>query len=183
MIVKGVKVVHSYTDFLTIGSSVGSFHIGDMFATLFFFALLLVLLKKFAWGPLMKVMEEREKHVANEIEEAEKSRKEAEIATQEAAAQLMQTREEAQKIIEEARTAGIQQEKDIIASAQKESERLIANAQKDIQREKEKAIQALQDQVASLSVLIATKVIEKELSATDQEKLINDYIKEVGEDQ
>src|SRR5690625_1410914 len=111
MIVKGVKVVHSYTDFLTIGSSVGSFHIGDMFATLFFFALLLVLLKKFAWGPLMKVMEEREKHVANEIEEAEKSRKEAEIATQEAAAQLMQTREEAQKIIEEARTAGIQQEK------------------------------------------------------------------------
>jgi len=130
----------------------------------------------------MKVMEEREQFVANEIEEAEKSRKEAEIASKEAAAQLAQTREEARTIIEEARNAGIKQEQDIIKSAQHEAERLIESAQKDIQLEKERAIQALQDQVASMSVLIASKVIEKELDATDQEKLINDYIKEVGEE-
>lgn len=178
---KGVTVLH-YTSFLTLSSSIANFNLGDSLVMLFFFALLLVLLKKFAWGPLMKVMQEREEYVANEIEEAEKSRKEAEIAAKEAAAQLKQTREEAQQIIEDARNAGIKQEQDIIRSAQLEAERLIESAQKDIQLEKEKAIQALQDQVASLSVLIASKVIEKELSATDQEKLIKDYIKEVGED-
>src|SRR5690625_3854394 len=185
VIVKGVGVVHSFTTYLTFSSSVkvGNFYIGDMFATIFFFSLLLLLLGKFAWGPLMKIMQEREEHVANEIEEAEKSRKEAEIASKEAAAQLEQVREEAREIIEDARSAGIKQEQDIIKTAQLEAERLKESAQKDIQLEKEKAVKALQDQMASLSVLIASKVTEKELKVTDQEKLINEYIKEVGEEQ
>jgi len=154
-----------------------------MIITLVFFIILLWLLKKFAWAPLMSVMEERENYVASEIEEAEKSRKEAEVAAKEAAEQLKQTRQEAQAIIEEARNAGVRQEENIVASAREEAERLKEAAQADIESEKEKALQALQDKVASLSVLIASKVIEKELSAQDQEQLIDEYIKEVGEEQ
>src|SRR5699024_331003 len=158
---------------MTLGASPGAFRLGDMFATLFFFALLLLLLKKFAWGPLMNVMQEREEHVANEIDAAEQSRKEAAIASETA---------EEQKIIEDAKNAGTEQEQAILAAASKEAERLKVEAQKEIQNEKEGAVQALQDQVASLSVLIASKVIEKEISAEDQEALINEYIKEVGEE-
>src|SRR5690625_2126962 len=154
-----------------------------MFAALFFFILLLYLLKKFAWGPLMSIMQEREEYVAKEIDEAEKSRKEAAIASEEATAQLLQTKQEAQKIIEDAKNAGVKLEQDIIESARLEAGRLKEAAQVDIQNEKEKAIQALQDQVASLSVLIASKVIEKELNTADQDHLINEYIKEVGEEQ
>lgn len=174
--------MHSYMDFMTIGASVGGLRVGDMLVQLFFFIVLLALLKKFAWGPLMNKMQQREEYVAGEIEAAEKSRLEAEKASKEAAEQLNQVRHEAQKMIEDAKTAGIRQEQDIVESARKEADRIIQAAQADIQNEKEKALQALQDKVASLSVLIASKVIEKEISAQDQEQLINDYIKEVGEE-
>lgn len=167
---------------MTIGASVGGLRVGDMLVQLAFFIILLALLKKFAWGPLMNKMQEREEYVAGEIEAAEKSRLEAEKASKDAAAQLNQVREEAQKLIEDAKAAGAKQEQDIVEAARKEADRLILAAQADIQNEKEKALQALQDKVASLSVLIASKVIEKEISAQDQEKLINDYIKEVGEE-
>lgn len=167
---------------MTVGASVGGLRVGDMLVTLFFFLVLLVLLKKFAWGPLMDMMEKRENYVANEIEEAERSRAEAEKSAASAAEQLNQVRQEAQKIIEDAKVAGVKQEQDIIESARLEAERIKKQAQADIQNEKEQAIQALQAQVASLSVLVASKVIEKEINAQDQEKFINEYIKEVGEE-
>jgi F-type H+-transporting ATPase subunit b len=166
----------------TIYASLGGFHGGDMLVQLFFFILLLFLVGKFAWGPVMNMMKKREEYVANEIEAAENSRQEAEKAAKEATDQLKQMKLEAQKIIEDAKTAGVKQEQDIIEAARQEAERIKKSAQQDIQNEKEKALQALQEQVASLSVLIASKVIEKELSAQDQEKLINEYIKEVGEE-
>lgn len=160
----------------------GGFHVIDMLVMLFFFIILIYLVGKFAWGPVMDMMKKREDYIANEIEQAEKNRAEAEKASKEAIERLRQTKQEAQKIIEDARTAGLKQEQDIIEAAKKEAERIKQAAQEEIQNEKEKAIQALQDQVASLSVLIASKVIEKEISAQDQEKLIEEYIKEVGEE-
>ncbi|WP_047981136.1 F0F1 ATP synthase subunit B [Ornithinibacillus contaminans] len=166
----------------TIYASLGGFYVGDMLVQLVFFAILLLLVAKFAWGPVVDMMKKREDYVANEIEAAEQSRIEAETAAKQAQEQLNQTKLEAQKIIEDAKSAGVKQEQDIIESARQEAERIKKSAQADIRNEKEKALQALQDQVASLSVLIASKVIEKELSAQDQEKLINEYIKEVGEE-
>ncbi|MHA6250682.1 F0F1 ATP synthase subunit B [Oceanobacillus sp. CAU 1775] len=174
--------MHSYFDFMVVGATVGGLRLGDMFVTLFFFVVLLALLRKFAWGPLMNMMETRENYVANEIEAAEKSRAEAEKAAAEATTQLNQVRQEAQKMIEDAKNAGIRQEQDIIASAREEADRIKKMAQADIQNEKEQAINALQAQVASLSVLVASKVIEKEIDAADQAQFINDYIKEVGEE-
>lgn len=173
--------MYSYFSFLTLGA-VGGFRLGDMIVQLFFFLLLLFLVKKFAWGPLMNVMQKREEYVANEIDAAEKSRAEAALASEEAAAQLKQTKQEAQKMIEDAKIAGIKQEENIIESARTEADRIKEAAKEEIQNEKEKALQALQDKVGSLSVLIASKVIEKEISAQDQDKLINEYIKEVGEE-
>lgn len=178
---KGVKIVHAYAGYLTIG--LGGLNVVDMAAALFFFLVLLGLLKKFAWGPLLNIMEEREKFVANEMDEAEKSRKEAALSAKEAQAQLLQTKQEAQQIIEDAKQAGIKQEQSIIETAQLESKRLKEAALKDIQNEKEQALKALQDKVGALSVLIATKVIEKEINAEDQEEMINDYIKRLGEGQ
>lgn len=181
-ITKGVKFMYSYIDVLSVGASVGGLRVGDMLFQLFFFLLLLFLVKKFAWGPVINMMQKREEYVADEIEAAEKSRADAEKASQEAAERLKQTKQEAQQIIEDAKEAGQKQEQLIIKTAREEAARLKESAQTDIQNEKEKALQALQDKVASLSVLIATKVIEKEIDEKDQEKLINEYIKEVGEE-
>lgn len=159
----------------------GGLLIGDMLTQLFFFIVLLILLRMFAWGPIMGVMKKREDYIASEIETAEKNRAEAERSSREATAELKKTRQEAQSIIDDARRAGQDQEQQIINAAREAAERIKVSAQKDIEMEKEKAIAALQGQVASLSVQIASKVIEKEINAADQNKLINDYIKEVGE--
>lgn len=174
--------MHTFADYSMVYAVLGGLHVVDMAVQLFFFIVLLILVKKFAWGPVMNMMQKREEYVAGEIESAEKSRAEAEKSSKEALEQLKQTKQEAQKIIEDAKNAGVRQEQDIINSARSEATRIKEAAQADIQNEKEKALQALQDKVASLSVLIASKVIEKEISAQDQEKLINDYIKEVGEE-
>lgn len=179
---KGVNSVQAFTDYSMIYAALGGFRVGDMLMQLFFFLILLFLVKKFAWGPVMDMMQKREDYVASEIEAAEQSRAAAEKASIEATEQLKQTKQEAQKMIEDAKVAGVRQEQDIIESARLEANRIKKAAQEEIQNEKEKALQALQDKVASLSVLIASKVIEKEISIQDQDKLINDYIKEVGEE-
>nr|WP_220127257.1 F0F1 ATP synthase subunit B [Halobacillus locisalis] len=153
-----------------------------MLTQLFFFIVLLVLLRMFAWGPLMNMMKEREDYVANEINTAEKSREEAQRMQREASEELKKTRQDAQSIIEDARKTAGQQERDILESARNEAERIKESAREEIGQERDKAIQALKDQVATMSVMIASKVIEKELSEQDQEKLINEYIDEAGEE-
>jgi len=84
-------------------------------------------------------------------------------------------------MMENARKSAEDKKEEIIAAAREESERLKAAAKQEIEQQKDQAVAALREQVASLSVLIASKVIEKELSEQDQEKLIHEYIQEVGD--
>lgn len=182
MWLKGVKIVQPLASFLIVGADIGGLHVLDIAFALLSFAILLVLLKKFAWGPLMNKMEERENYIANELDVAEKNRVNAEKASKEANEKLMQTRQEAQTIIEDAKKAGAKQEQAILEAAEAAANKIKQSAQEEIKQEKERAIQALQEQVASLSVQIATKVIEKEINAEDQERLISDYMKQIGEE-
>ena len=126
-------------------------------------------------------MKQREEFVANEIDSAEKSRQEAAKYLEEQRVLLKEARTEAQELIENAKKQADIQREDIIVSARSEAGRLKESAKLEIEQQKENAVAAIKEQVASLSVLIASKVIEKELSEKDQQKFINDYIQEVGE--
>jgi F-type H+-transporting ATPase subunit b len=179
MTMKGVKMV---LDSLVLGAAASGLNTGDIVFQLLMFLILLALLRKYAFGPLMGIMKKREEHIANEIETAEKSRKESERIAAEQNEALKTARQEAQQLIENAKKLGEQQEKNIIEAARSEATRIKDSALREIEQEKEQAITALREQVASLSVLIASKVIEKELNEQDQEKLINEYIQEVGEE-
>jgi F-type H+-transporting ATPase subunit b len=154
---------------------------GDIIFQLVMFLILLALLKKFAWGPLMGIMKQREEHIAGEINAAEQSRVESSKLLEEQRELLKQARTEAQGLIENAKKQGEVQREEIVLAARAESERVKESAMREIEQQKEQAVATIREQVASLSVLIASKVIEKELSAADQEKLINDYIQEAGE--
>ncbi|WP_163182723.1 F0F1 ATP synthase subunit B [Neobacillus sedimentimangrovi] len=154
---------------------------GDIVFQLLMFIILMALLKKYAWGPLMGVMKQREEYVAGEINAAENSRKEAEKLLEEQRNLLKEARTEAQNLIENAKKQGDVQREEIIAAARAEAERLKEGAKLEIEQQKERAVAAIREQVAHLSVLIASKVIEKELSAEDQDKLINEYIQEAGD--
>jgi len=175
-----------FTNSLVLGAAEAGAHsginTGDILFQLAMFIVLLVLLKIFAWGPLMGIMKQREEHVANEIQAAENSRLEAKKLLEEQRALLKDARSEAQGLIENAKKQGDLQREEIIAAARAEGERLVETAKLDIDQQKAKAVAAIREQVAHLSVMIASKVIEKELSEADQEKLINDYIQEAGEE-
>ncbi|WP_091659851.1 F0F1 ATP synthase subunit B [Alteribacillus iranensis] len=145
------------------------------------FLILLLLLRKFAWGPMMNMMKEREEHVASEIETAENSRKEAEKYLEEQKKEVEKARQEAQSIIETAKKTSEVQGEEIIAQSRREAERVKESALAEISREKEQAVAELREQVGSLSVMIATKIIEKELDEKQQEQLIEEYVKEAGE--
>lgn len=170
------------TNSLVLGAAEahGNFNSGDIAFQLIMFLILMALLKKFAWGPLMGIMKQREDHIANEINSAEQSRTEAQKLVEEQRNLLKEARTEAQGLIENAKKQGDLQREEIIALARTEAERLKESAKLEIDQQKEKAVAAIREQVASLSVLIASKVIEKELSVEDQEKLINEYIQEGG---
>ena len=167
------------TDSFALGAV---FNGGDVLFTILAFTALMLLLKKFAWGPLMGVMIKREENIANDIDAAEKSKIEANELLEKQKQLLKEAREEAQVMIENAKQHGEAQREDIIQTARSEAERIKEAAKLEIEQQKEQAVTALREQVASLSVLIASKVIEKELNAEDQEKLIQDYIQGAGEE-
>ncbi|EUJ28261.1 F-type ATPase subunit b [Listeria grayi] len=157
------------------------FAAGDVLFTLVAFIILLALIRIFAWKPLMGIMKEREEHIASEIDAAEESRAQAEGLLEEQKQVLKEARVEAQNMIENAKQLGEKERESIIQTARSESERLKEEAKSDIAREKEDAIAALRDQVGSLSVLIASKVIEKNLDEEAQSSLIEEYIERLDD--
>ncbi|KIL49771.1 F0F1 ATP synthase subunit B [Jeotgalibacillus soli] len=161
--------------------AVADFNGGDILFQLAMFAILMFLLKKYAWGPLMGIMKQREDHIAGEIEAAEKSRAEAKQRLEEQRQLLKEARQDAQNLIESARKQGELQREEIITAARAESDRMKQSALREIETEKDQAVAALREQVASLSVLIASKVIEKELTLEEQQQLINETIAKAGD--
>lgn len=169
-------------DFLVLGAGGGpGINYGDILATLVVFIVLMILLKKFAWGPLMGIMTEREELVASEIETAEKNREEAHNLLEEQRSLLKEARTEALTIVENAKKQADMQKEDIVAAAKAEALRVQESAKRDIETEKEKAIAAVREEVVSLSVLAATKVLNKEVSAEDNRALIEETIAKAGE--
>ncbi|ALC86543.1 MULTISPECIES: F0F1 ATP synthase subunit B [Bacillaceae] len=169
-------------DYLVLGAEAHSgFNTWDIFATLFFFILLLVLLKKVAWGPLMGIMTQREELIASEIEAAESSRQESERLLEEQRDLLKEARTEALAIVENAKKQGEASREEIITTARSEAARLKESAIREIDTEKERAIAAVRQEVVSLSVLAASKVLEKEVSEEDNRALIEATIAKAGE--
>lgn len=154
---------------------------GTALFQLFTFIVLLMLLRKYALKPLMGVMEKRQEKIADDIAVAEKHRTEAQTFLNEQKEALEEARNDAAKILENSRLTSERQAAEIIKQAKAEVEQFKKVARDEINREKEQAVEALRQQVGSLSVILASKVIEKELDAKQQEKLVQDYLKEVGE--
>ena len=168
-------------EYLVLGASATGLNLGDIIATAVIFLILMFLLKKFAWGPLMGIMEQREELVSSEIDAAEKARKEAQALLEEQKALLKEARTEAQAIVEGAKKQADTTRAEIVTTARAEAERLKESAVRDIEAEREKAIAAVREEVVSLSVLAASKVLGKEISEADNSELIKQTIAKAGE--
>ena len=170
-----------FFDHLVLGATGEFLNIGDILATLVIFILLMVLLKKFAWGPLMGVMQQREDLIKSEIETAENSRLESQKLLEEQRSLLKDARTQAQEIVENAKKQGDVSREEIITTARAESGRMKEAAVQEIANERDKAISAVREEVVALSLLAATKVLGKEISEEDNRQLINETIAKAGE--
>jgi F-type H+-transporting ATPase subunit b len=148
--------------------------------TLVAFGILYFMLSKVAFGPLFGMMEKRRTHIQDQIQSAEQNRKQSEQLLNEQKEAIQTARKEAYDIIEQAKVTSSKQADDIIQQAKSEATRLKDEAIRDIENEKNKAVAALRSQVSEMSILIASKIIEKQIDEKSQEQLVEHYLKEVG---
>ena len=149
--------------------------------TLVSFFILLILLKKVAFPPILKGMKKREETIKQQLEEAQKTKKEAENLLGDYKRQLAEARSEAQKIINEGKSLGENMRKEIVQKAQEESNQIVKRAQEEIELQKQKAILELQEKIADLSIMAATKIINKSLNTEDNRRLVEEYVAKVGD--
>ena len=147
--------------------------------TLLFVALLL-LLKKFAWKPILDAVNERETSIKESLSAAEKARDDMEAVQADNKRILKEARSERDALLAEAKTASIKIVNRAKEDAKAEADKITAQAQETIQNEKKAAINELKSQVASLSVDIAAKVLQTELKdQAAQEKFVSELVKEI----
>ncbi|RED84085.1 F0F1 ATP synthase subunit B [Cohnella phaseoli] len=152
----------------------------NFFVQLVAFLILFLLLQRYAFKPLFSIMEKRRQMVLEQMNSAEKNRAEADQFIEEQKQALQQARKEAHDIIEQARTTSSRQAEDIVQAARDESNRIKEEAVREIEAEKNKAVAALKAQVSGLSVLIASKIIEKQVDEQSQKELVDQYLQNVG---
>ncbi len=153
---------------------------GDFLFYLIMFIIMLLIVKHFAWGPVTKMMDKRATKISNDIDFAEKARKEAEDLAAKRQTALENSRTEAAGIIDRAKQNGEQQKASIVDAANEEVKTMKANAKKDIQQEKQDALSSVKNDVAELSIKIASKIIQKELTPESQKELVDSYIEGLG---
>lgn len=143
--------------------------------------LIIFLLYKFLLhNKVMAILDERKEKVSAEIKAAEAAQAEAEAVRKEYTERLEQSKEEASRIVSAAVKRAGEREAEIIAQAQQEAADLKVKAEESIQLEKKKAINEIKDQIADIVIMASEKVCEKEISAKENEALINKFIAEVG---
>lgn len=145
------------------------------------FLVLFYILRRFAWNPLMNMMEERRNFIETNIAQAEQERQQAEQIKREYQEEMRKARQEAQVVIAKATKLSEERSAEILAGAHEEAEKIKKSALADIERERDLAIAQVKAQVADLSVSVAEKIIRKNLDAKSQEDLIEQFIQEVGE--
>ncbi len=149
--------------------------------TLVSFFLLLILLAKLAYPHILKGLKKREETIQQQLEEARKTKEMAEKLLEDYKRQVSEARTEAQKVINEGKELGENMRKEIVQKAQQESNEIVKRAQEEIELQKQKAILELQEKIADLSIMAASKIISKSLDTEDHRRLVEDYVSKVGE--
>ena len=144
------------------------------------FLIILAFMAKFVLPAMNKLLEERRQKIQGEMERAEAMRVEADTLLTDYRAQLANAREEANRIIEEARRTADQLRVDLQAKAEQESQGIVARAQDEIRGERDRVFQELRTQVGEIAVELAAKVVGQSLDKSAHERLIDEYIDQVA---
>lgn len=154
--------------------------IGNAVWTLVIFLLVIVVLGKFAWGPLLSGLQQREEFIRRSLKEARDDREAAEARLREYEEKLSGASAEASQIVDQGKRQGEQVRADIEAKAREEADKMVERARREIELSKQSAIKDLYATSSELATEIASRIVQRELNAQDHEKLISDAIQELG---
>lgn len=148
--------------------------------TIFTFLVLLGLLARFAWRPLLAMLETRENMIRTALQDAEKATKEFEQLQEKSKQITVKARTEAQSIITESKSQAEKVKDEILQDAKGKASLIIKTAEEQIQAEKKKAIAEIRGEVVELSLSVASKLIRRNITSEDSQTLIEESLKEIG---
>lgn len=158
-----------------------SFNIGTAIFSIINLIILTLFLKHFLFDRVNKVLEERQKEVTDAFAEAEEASKRAKELEEDYNSKISLAKEESAEIVKQATQKAQVRSDEIISDAKKEASALIEKANSQIEREKKRAVNEIKDEISDIAFSVAQKVIGKQVDKEDNDRLIEDFIKDVGE--
>jgi F-type H+-transporting ATPase subunit b len=149
------------------------------FWTAITFGLLIIVLGKFAWGPILGMIETREKTISDALESAKKERLAAEAAAAEMKASLQKARDESAELMRRNQQEVAAAKQELMAAARKESENLLEQARKTIGEEKRQAMIELRSQAVDIAIDAANRLVQMNMDQAKQKALVEDYLKQL----
>jgi len=147
--------------------------------TIVTFLVLLTLLAKFAWRPLLDALETRQNAIRKSLDDAQQAKQELERLNLESAQIINRARAEAEAVITQSRSDGDRLREEIRAKARTEADHIVKNAERQIQLETSRALEQIRREAVDLSVMIASKIIQRNLTKEDNERLIDEALRQV----
>ena len=156
---------------------------GVIIWTVIIFVILLALLYRLGYPALLRMVEERERKIQKQLEDAERANAEAHRLLEEHKKQIAAAHNQAQEILSKAKTVSQKERETLLAKAREEYDALLNRARKDIDAETQKAIQALRREAVELSIAAASRVIEANLDTDANRKLVTEFLESLGKEQ
>ena len=147
--------------------------------TILTFLVLVALLARFAWRPLLEALERRQATITKSLDDAQRARQELERLQRESAEMMRQARVEADAIVSRSRSDAEALREELKQKSRAEAAAIVKNAEKQIQLETARAIQQIRNETIDLSVAIASKILRRQVSKEDHEGLIEETLKQV----
>ena len=152
-----------------------------LFTLLNFLAVLFVG-KRFLWGPVMKIITERQQEIDDMYTKAGEAKEQAKLLRQEYEDKLSVATETSERLVKEAVARGQAREEEILRQANAEADAIRRKAGADIAQEKKKAINEAKDEISVIAMAVASKVVGRELNEADQAGLVDSFINELGDE-
>lgn len=143
--------------------------------------ILYLVIKKFLFGPIQNIIESREKEVQALYDAAEQAKNDAAAMKEEYSEHLANAKDEANEILKIANKKATVRGEEIIRDAQEKAAAIVARADVQIEMERKRAFEEVKQDISDIALLAASKVVERELSAEEHERLIGEFIENVGE--
>jgi F-type H+-transporting ATPase subunit b len=148
--------------------------------TILTFLILVALLARFAWRPLLQALERRQATIAQALDDAQRARQELERLHRESAQIMVQARAEAESMLARSRSDAEALREELKQKARTEAAGIVKNAERQIQLETARAVQQIRHEAVDLSVAIASKILRRQVTREDNEALIQEALKQVG---